>query len=102
MSKRERRLLLAYGLAIPLIMFGVNYGRGRDAGEPPGFAALTSLLALTIVLAILAGIFGWTVLTHRRQGPGDRVAERRPGERGRPPGWQWDDRSRRWRRPQRP
>ncbi|MCA1845264.1 MAG: hypothetical protein LC792_19140 [Actinobacteria bacterium] len=98
MSKRQTRLVLAYGAALPLILFGVNYWRGRERGMSGGVAALSSLIALAIVL----GVGAWSVANHKRRGsqiPLDRLEGLHPGEGGQPRGWVWDDRSKRWRKP---
>jgi hypothetical protein len=100
-SKRQGRLILAYGVGLPLIMFGVNYWRGRERGTGVGLAVLSSLIALAILLSIGA----WGVANHKRKGGPilvDRLEAKHPGEGGQPLGWEWDDQSKRWRKPPQP
>jgi hypothetical protein len=42
-NRGRRRILLAYAFALPVIMFGINYERGRSRGESPGLAVVASL-----------------------------------------------------------
>ncbi|MEW6471163.1 MAG: hypothetical protein AB1679_02745 [Actinomycetota bacterium] len=98
MSEHQGRRLVAYGLAIPLIMFGVNYGRGVNRGESPGLAAVSSLIALAIVLSV--GV--WVLANDKPKGGEIRLSrldEQHPGEGHQPRGWEWDERSKRWRKP---
>jgi hypothetical protein len=100
-DKRRRRILIGYGIGLPLAMLGVNYRRGLDNGASSGLAALASALALVFFL----GLAGWALFDHKRKGGEIRwsgQSDLHPGEGRQPRGWWWDERSRRWRKPPRP
>src|SRR5438874_13784852 len=101
MDRRRRRILLAYAIALPLIMFGVNYVRGRGQGESPGPAALVSL----IVLGLVAAIWAWLLYDAKRKGRNvgwkNFDGSGHPGEGSQPPGWRWDEHSKQWKKPPR-
>jgi hypothetical protein len=93
--------LLAYAFALPVIMFGVNYLRGRASGASPELAALASGLVVALVL----GMGAWLLYDHKRKGgriDWEGADDRHPGEGHQPRGWWWDDQSKRWRKPPRP
>ena len=98
-DSRRRRILLAYAIALPLVMFGVNYVRGRSRGESPGLAALASLIAL----GVLAAIGVWFVYDAKRKGRSvgwqNLDDSQHPGEGSHPPGWWWDEHSKQWKKP---
>lgn len=81
-------------------MLWVNYERGVGRGQSPGLAAAVSAHVFTLIVGA-----GGTLLWYRKHKGGelrwDELGEGHPGEDRKPPGWIWDERSKRWRKPPR-
>ena len=79
-------------------MFWVNYERGVRKGESPGQAAAVSLLVLTLIVGASGSFLWW----HKHKGGETRSSDLwrgHPGEDGKPPGWLWNDKAKRWMKP---
>lgn len=101
MNKPQRRLLLIYAGALPPITVWAGYSKGRARGESVGLAAAGTGVAIVIWVGVMAGAVFYNKLKGR-QGGTDHSDEHPVEERSRPPGWWWDEGSKRWRKPPRP
>lgn len=98
---RRRGFLLVYGALIAFFLLWAGYSKGRTGGESAGLAALSSLIAVLIVLGIMAGA-AYFKRARGVRAEDDPFEGLHPGEGRQPPGWWWDEASGRWRKPPRP
>ena len=101
MTRRQRCVIFVQLVGVPAGLFGALYMKAGDSGSSQG----TNLLAVVIAWGIYMAIVSAALIVHKSKGGQlnwQKLARpRHPSDDQHPPGWWFDERARRWRRPRR-
>ncbi len=101
MTRRQRCVIFVQLVGVPAGLFGALYMKASDSVPSQGTNLLVALIAWGIYMAIFSSV----LIAHKYRGgqfDWQKLAgPRDPSDNQYPPGWWFDEKARRWRRPPR-